>query len=215
MRNIITVLLAGSLLSGCLSDDGSSLVRNGSADDPTGNTAPTINGSPRSGVLYGEMYDFEPDAFDADGDTLTFSVQNKPVWANFDSRTGRLYGQPTLAHVDVYRNIQIGVSDGKSSASLRSYSIAVSQTGLGAFTMSWEPPTENTDGSPLLDLAGYKIYYGPQSERYDHELHIDNPGMTDFVVEQLVPGTYFVAVTSVNSVGVESVYSEEVVRIVN
>lgn len=215
MRNIITVLLAGSILAGCLSDEGSGLVRAPSAGDPIGNNVPTISGRPPSGILHGEMYDFEPNASDADGDRLTFNVQNKPVWANFDSSTGRLYGQPTLAHVGVYRNILIGVSDGKSNASLGSYSVAVSQTGLGAFTFGWEPPTENTDGSPLLDLAGYRIYYGPQSERYDHELHIDNPGVTDYVVEQLSPGTYFVAVTSLNSVGVESVYSEEVIRTVN
>ena len=27
-------------------------------------------------------------------------------------------------------------------------------------TLSWDPPTTNADGTPLTDLAGYKVYYG-------------------------------------------------------
>jgi len=27
-------------------------------------------------------------------------------------------------------------------------------------TINWTPPTENTNGSPLINLAGYNIHYG-------------------------------------------------------
>jgi hypothetical protein len=30
----------------------------------------------------------------------------------------------------------------------------------GQATLSWDPPTTNVDGTPLTDLAGYKVYYG-------------------------------------------------------
>ena len=174
MRNIIMGLLAAPILFGCLGGEETSLTDPGIAGDPSGNNAPTIAGNPWSAILYGDMYDFEPNASDADGDTLTFDVQNKPNWANFDSSTGRLHGQPTLGDIGVYDDIVISVSDGTSSASLRSYSVSVSQTGPASFTLSWIPPTLNNDGSPLLDLAGYTIYYGRNSRGYDHEIRIDN-----------------------------------------
>src|SRR5438093_12049235 len=31
----------------------------------------------------------------------------------------------------------------------------------GVLDSSWVAPTTNTDGSPLTDLASYRVYYGP------------------------------------------------------
>src|SRR4029453_5263016 len=33
----------------------------------------------------------------------------------------------------------------------------------GLLDASWTPPTTNTDGSPLTDLAFYRLYYGPST----------------------------------------------------
>jgi hypothetical protein len=161
------------------------------------------------------MYEFVPSASDADGDTLTFDVQNIPGWASFDSSTGKLYGQPTMAHIGDYDGIVVGVSDGTDNASLPAFSIAVSQTALGVVTLSWIAPTENSDGSALMDLAGYKIYKRKNSESFGLEIQIDNPSVTTFDVDQLSPATYYFAATAFNSMGVESSFSAEVTRIVN
>jgi hypothetical protein len=94
----------------------------------------------------------------------------------------------------------------------------VSSTGLdsGSVTLAWQPPTQNADGSPLLDLAGYNIYVGTGSSNYDiREIRLDNPGLTAFVVENLEPGTYYFAATAFNSAGIESHYSGEIVRTVS
>jgi len=160
------------------------------------------------------MYEFVPSASDADGDTLTFDIQNKPNWAKFDSSTGKLYGQPTLANVGDYGSIVVSVSDGTSSASLPAFSVAVTQTANGTVTLSWTAPTQNSDGSALTDLAGYKIYYRKNSGSYDQAVRLDNPSITTFVVEQLSPATYYFAATAFNSTDVESSFSTEVVRTV-
>ena len=216
MRNSLTVLLAGSLLCGCLSDEGSSLIRSDTdASDPSGNSSPIISGNPPPAVVVSEMYDFTPNAYDPDGDSLTFTITNKPNWASFNTSTGRLSGQPTLGNVGTIANIVISVSDGKASRSLSAFSVTVSQTALGNVTLSWVAPTQNSDGSPLMDLAGYKIYYGTSSRNYSHEIDINNAGMTTYVVDNLVPDTYFFAATSFNTSGVESDYSGEAVRTVN
>ncbi|MDD1779901.1 Ig-like domain-containing protein [Enterovibrio sp. ZSDZ35] len=90
------------------------------------NDVPTISGSPRTTVDQDVAYRFTPVADDIDvEDTLTFSITNKPLWAQFDVATGGLYGLPTEEDVGVTEGIIISVSDGKASASLAPFSITV------------------------------------------------------------------------------------------
>jgi len=216
MRNTLIVVLAGSVLCGCLESGTSGFhEQDTAAVEQPANTGPIIGGAPPSIILVNEMYDFEPNAADPDGDSLTFQVTNKPNWAIFDKSTGRLYGQPTLNNLGIYDGIVISVSDGSASKSLPEFAIAVTQAALGKVTLSWVAPTQNADGSALLDLAGYKIHYGKDSGIYDHEISIDNPGITTYVVDNLVPDTYYFAATSFNTSGVESEYSGEAIRTVN
>jgi hypothetical protein len=89
-------------------------------------------------------------------------------------------------------------------------------TGSGSVTLSWQPPTENADGSALTDLSGYNIYVGTDSNTYNYMgIRLDNPGLTAYVVDNLDPGTYYFAATAFNSTGVESGFSGEVVKVVN
>ncbi len=76
------------------------------------------------------------------------------------------------------------------------------------------PPTQNADETPLTDLTGYKIYYGTEPGDYRRIIHIDNPGLTMYVVEGLVPNTYCFVLTAINSRGVESQFSNEVGKLV-
>ncbi len=89
----------------------------------TSNAAPVISGSPATSVAAGQPYNFQPSATDADGDVLTFSIQNRPAWATFSPTTGRLSGTPTSSQAGTYSNIVISVSDGKVSRSLSAFSI--------------------------------------------------------------------------------------------
>jgi len=85
----------------------------------------------------------------------------------------------------------------------------------GAITLNWTPPTENTDGTPLTNLAGYDIHYGPASGDYTQSISITNPGLATYVVDNLTPGTYYFSVAAVNSAGTESPLSSEVSLTVN
>ena len=110
------------------------------------NRAPTIAGSPASSVVAGQSYSYTPYANDADGDPLTFSIQNRPVWATFSSSTGQLSGTPTSTQVGSYGNIVISVSDGKASASLAPFSIQVTAPPNRAPTITGQPATTVTAG---------------------------------------------------------------------
>jgi Fibronectin type III domain len=153
----------------------------------------------------GSAYSFTPTATGPTGTALVFSVQNKPVWAVFNTASGALTGTPTAANVGTYTGIVISVSDGKASASLTAFNLTVTQVSNGSATLDWTPPTENTDGSALANLAGYNIYYGTSPDSLTLSVKVTNPGLTAYTLTDLAPGTWYFAVTSYSSAGAESV----------
>ena len=182
----------------------------------TNNTGPSISGTPPTEVGAGEAYTFTPQASDPDGDTLRFSISGIPSWASFDMTTGRLSGTPDDVHVGMYPDIVISVSYGNASASLAPFSIEVTSPGAatGSVTLNWTPPTENEDGSQLMNLAGYRLYWGRDGGALSNTVTINNPSVTRYVVGNLTPGTYEFAATAINGDGVESRFSNGVTKVV-
>lgn len=214
IRHFTSIFITAAFLTGCLGSEsppgGGGLAAGADGD----NTAPKISGKPNQVAIMSDAYAFTPSAADPDGDTLSFTIRNKPAWASFDTATGRLEGIPQFGDVGTYDNISISVSDGSAIASLPAFSILVSQDGLSSVTLEWVPPEANTDGSYAGDLAGYVIYWGTETGNYDQQVRIDNVGLTAYVVDSLRPATYYFTATAFNSAGVESDYSNEVVRTV-
>jgi hypothetical protein len=138
---------------------------------------------------------------------LTFSIANAPAWASFSTTTGQLSGTPGVEHVGTTTGIVITVSDGEADASLAAFSVAVQAVATGSATLSWTPPTTNTDGSPLTNLAGYKVYWGTSQGNYSSSVTLNNPGLTSYVVGNLPPGTWYFVATALNSSGAESAFS--------
>ena len=174
---------------------------------PAANQAPVISGTPATLVTAGSVYSFAPSASDPDNDPLTFTIVNRPAWALFSAATGALTGTPAAADVGTTTGIVISVSDGKVSTPLAAFSITVVATATGSATITWNPPTTNTDGSALTDLAGYRIYWGTTQGSYPSSVVVISPGISSYVITNLVPGTYFFVMTSLTSSGEESDYS--------
>lgn len=168
------------------------------------NAAPTIGGTPPKTVNAGIAYDFRPNATDPNGDTLTYSIQNRPSWASFSTTSGRLSGTPSSSNAGTYSNIVISVSDGSHKVSLPSFAITVSQPATGSATLSWTPPTENTDGSALTNLAGYRVSYGRSSSNLDQTVQIANPGVSTYTITGLTSGEWYFAVKAYTSAGEDS-----------
>src|SRR5262245_289486 len=100
----------------------------GGSDPPpaqTGNSPPTISGTPAQTVATGSTYVFTPAAGDIDGDSVVFGIDGKPPWATFDARTGQLAGKPTPGDAGVYRAIVIWVSDGSARTALAPFDLTV------------------------------------------------------------------------------------------
>jgi hypothetical protein len=81
-------------------------------------------------------------------------------------------------------------------------------TNTGSATVSWNPPTTREDGSPLTDLAGFKVYYGSAPDNLGTSISLQDASMTSYVVSNLsAHGTYYFSVTAVDSTGGESPFS--------
>jgi hypothetical protein len=173
------------------------------------NAAPRIRGTPPGAASPGSAYSFRPTASDANGDRLTFSIANRPAWASFNTSNGELSGTPTRAQVGAYSNIRITVSDGRGgTASLPAFGITVSEVSSGGASLSWTPPTHNSDGSRLTNLAGYRIYYGTSAGALNRSVQVSNPSVTTYVIDNLAPATWYFAVRAYNTSGVESTLSK-------
>jgi large repetitive protein len=168
---------------------------------------PKISGTPPSSVNVGAAYNFAPTASGASGTTLTFSIQNKPAWANFNTSDGALTGTPSAANAGTYSNIIISVSDGSTSASLAAFSITVNQVSNGTATLNWTAVTQNTNGTPLTDLTGYRVHYGTTANNMSTVITVANPTVNTYIVTNLSSGTWYFGVTAYAGDGTESTLS--------
>jgi hypothetical protein len=168
--------------------------------------APAIAGTPPAVVAAGTPYAFEPTVTAAAGARLTFSIANKPAWAIFSTTSGALSGNPAAADVGTFGGITISVSDGTSSVSLAPFQIAVTPA-TSAITLSWTPPTQNTNGTTITDLAGYHVYYGTKPSNLTTMIAVDAPSTTSRLIGNLTAGTWYFAVAAVNSEKIESALS--------
>jgi len=207
LDDVLRLLIGGDATTIATVND---VVRNG-GDPLSANTPPAIAGTPPAVVTANTVYDFTPIASDADNNPLSFTIAGLPTWATFNSSNGRISGTPGDAHVANYSGIVITVSDGTDSADLGPFSIAVEAFSLGSATLNWQPPTQNQDGTVLIDLAGYNIYWGAPGN-YSNSVTLNNPGLTRYVVENLAPGTYEFVATAFNAAGMESNYSNSTTK---
>lgn len=212
------MLVAGSL-GGCSggapvqsdSSAASTRVATGVITRSSAAQAPQISGAASPTVTAGQSYVFQPQASGSSGATLSFKITNKPSWAKFSSKTGQLSGTPAATDVGTYKGIEVAVTDGTAMTALPAFSITVAAEPVSStVSLSWVAPTENSDGTPLSNLKGYNVHYGTKSQTYSKVINVANPGLTEYVVQNLDAGTYYFSVTAYSTTGSESELSSEV-----
>lgn len=219
---LLALVMTGLMSAGCGGGGGgggSSATAN--ASDGSGNAAPKISGSPVTQASVGSNYSMTPNATDDDGDTLAFTIQNKPSWAQFNTATGQLSGTPTAQSTE--NDIVITVSDGTASASLAAFSIRVGAAGSTpsqapsgpGVSLSWDVPTRTEAGETLQDLAGYRIHYGTNQNAMVNSIEVASAGQNSFTVQNLPRGTYYFAVRAFTASGEESKLSNVISRTIS
>jgi hypothetical protein len=166
-----------------------------------------ISGTPAPTAEIGQFYSFRPTVVASAGSSLTYAVANKPAWAQFSATTGTLSGTPSTGSVATDANIVVSVSNGAQSAALPAFNITVQPALAGTASLSWSRPTENTNGTPLTDLAGYVIRYGTSSTALNNKISVASASATGAKVTNLSRGNWSFAVSAINTANVESQFS--------
>ena len=183
-----------------------------------GSTAPPvaqtlqISGTPAPTAEIGQFYSFRPTVVAPAGSTLTYAVANRPAWAQFSATTGTLSGTPSTGSAATDANIVVSVSNGAQSAALPVFNITVqpapvTPTVAGTASLSWSPPTENTNGTPLTNLSGFVIRYGTSSTALNNKISVASASATGAEITNLSSGNWQFAVTAINTANVESQFS--------
>lgn len=83
-------------------------------------------------------------------------------------------------------------------------------------TLSWTAPTQNTDGTDLTDLAGFKLKRGlsPGGPYDQATIDIPDPNATSHVDGPLLGGEYCYVSLAYNAIGTESDNSNEACKTV-
>lgn len=184
----------------------------------TVNTVPVITGPEAPSATAGTPWSYQVSATDSDGDELSYTASGLPEWASIDPESGTVQGTPSASDTGTSATIVVSVSDGQANAALPAITVPVeaapidvSLPGGGSATLSWQAPTEYTDGLPLLpsdQVVGYRVYHGTSAGTLDSIIPVNDPAMLYHTVEQLSAGTHYFAVSAVSVTGVEGERSE-------
>jgi hypothetical protein len=206
------IALAMALLSACSGGNDAESVPSSSSSAVTSsavNSPPTITGTPPTTGTVNTLYTFTPTGIDPNGDTLGYTITGKPAWATFNTSTGQLSGTPTAA--GSFTGIVISVSDRSLSTSLPAFTLTVTAPAATTATLTWTQPNFNTDGSPLIDLTGYVVYYGTSQTVLTNTKPVTGAATTMTTITGLTAGlTYYFAIASVSTSGGEGTKSNTV-----
>jgi hypothetical protein len=145
------------------------------------------------------------------GDTVSVDVTS--LVREWLQDPAREYG---LALSTTEANVWFASKESGAPAELVVYGATTGGGGsTGNVTLSWLPPTENTDGTALRDLKSYRINWTNVGSSQTGSVAINNPGITTYVVENLATGTYRFTIAALNTAGVSSDPSQAVTTSVN
>ncbi len=77
-------------------------------------------------------------------------------------------------------------------------------------TLSWTAPTTNEDGTPLTDLAGFRLYNGAVSGTYTDMVDVGNVLTYQWILGDQEGKTLYFNATAYDLSGNESIYNGEV-----
>ena len=79
--------------------------------------------------------------------------------------------------------------------------------------LSWAAPAEREDNTafPLSKISSYKIYYGSTQGVYTNSVTINDSTAVAHILTNLSSGTYYFVMTTIDTEGLESQYSIEVI----
>ena len=141
---------------------------------------------------------------------VTVSMSGAPTYTSTVSSTTTFSKVITIKfRADAATTLRVNYTLMSGSGTIRMQAAALSQAAPnGAATLTWQPPTLNTDGSTLTDLTAFKVYWSTTQGTYSQTLSTKiSSAYRTHTVSGLPRGTWYFVVTALNSQGIESPYS--------
>ena len=137
------------------------------------NTAPVITSNPPEQAVAGLPYQYRVRAQDAEGDNLTFSLNNPPAGVSIDENTGVLNFLPTAIGT---QDISITVSDDRGGSTIQTYTLNVVDTAVN------DAPTISSTPRKAIALGSRYLYQiaatDPNGDPISYNLDTAPAGMT-------------------------------------
>jgi len=96
---------------------------------------------------------------------------------------------------------------GSAGSATESATVSVESSTSGTATLSWSPPTANTNGTPLTPLSGYTIFYGTSATHLTHSIFVSGANTVSYEIKGLTAGTWYFAVAADAKDGTQSAMS--------
>jgi len=141
-----------------------------------------------------------------------------PVALNFaDGETSKVVSVQTLDNtvVEDAETFEIFLASPSTDYTLNANSVVTvtifdnDTMQTGSTTLSWVAPSTRTDGEPLSmsEIDGYRIYMGNTASDLVPVLDINDSSVTQYTLDNLPTGTHYFSVTTYDTDGAESSYS--------
>ena len=203
-----TESIENRMMSESVSTRGTDDLGDGPASNDSGANGSEDSGGTSSGAPTVSLSASDSSVPEGSSVTLSWTANGADSCSASGGWSGQLgtSGNQTVGPVSAGTTYSLNCS-GPGGTSLEMISVAV----VGPVELSWVAPEENVDGSELVDLAGYRVYYGESSREYSESIELRDTAATSHTLN-LATGSYYFAMTAFDTEGHESSYSNEVQR---
>jgi fibronectin type III domain protein len=138
---------------------------------------------------------------------VTVTLPGAPTYTTTFSSTTTYSRVITVKfRADAPSTLRVTYTQTAGSGSINMQAAALSQAASSTI-LSWAAPALNSDGSPLTNLAAFKVYWGTTQGTYSQSTKISSATARTYTVNGLTTGKWYFVVTALNSNGDESPYS--------
>ncbi len=142
---------------------------------------------------------------------LTWSSTEASTCTGSGAWTGSLPNRGSYSIGSIGKTSAFTIScNGPAGAVTKSVTVNVTASNSASTltaTVTWVPPTTNTDGSPVTPLAHYTVYYGASPEQLSHSVTVTGATSDICEISGLTSGTWYFAVVATAVDGEQSVQS--------
>jgi hypothetical protein len=85
----------------------------------------------------------------------------------------------------------------------QTYGLVCNWPGVAIVALTWDAPTTNTDGTPLTDLAGFRVQWGLTAADLSNSAYIQSPTARSWNSGTLAANTWHFGVRAFNALGLE------------